>query len=207
MLSVFGLFSSLLGDAQLDNRDELKRIVIDFLKNTDVYRNGAWNGSVEIRDIYNHKSGGKVLVAEFITISAGHPEFMCEAIEGHTAIITLNNEGQVVSAFCVHGSKLWDIINQKWVYVIKISEQQAIVIGKNFLNSIGCIVGPVLSANLEEKVPNFYWHDLAELGKPNITEPRLCWVIKFEQAYRPGHFFEVWLDAYTGEILGGQQCR
>ncbi len=44
---------------------------------------------------------------------------MCETIENHTAVFTLNNEGEVVSAFCVWGSfhngKIWDLINQRWI--------------------------------------------------------------------------------------------
>ena len=52
-----------------------------------------------------------------------------------------------------------------------------------------------------------HWHDLAELEKPNIQGLRLCWIIRFEQAYRPSHFFEVWIDSHTGEVIGGTQCR
>lgn len=205
-LGILGFYGFLFSSAHLNNEVELDKKVVDFLKTTDVPR-GRWNESVKIREIYDHKLGGKILVVEYITMNMGHPEFMCEAIEEHTAIITVNSEGQIVSAFCIHGSKLWDLINQRWVHVIKISEQQAITIGGYFLNSIGFIVGPVLSTKLEERIPNFYWHDLAGLEKPEINEARLCWIIRFEQAKRPGHFFEVWLDAYTGEVLRGQQCR
>jgi len=90
-----------------------------------------------------------------------------------------------------------------------ISEQQAIYISKQFLDNIGTAytTGKVLFTKLEEKTPNFYWHDLAELEKPDIQGPSLCWIITFEQAYRPGHFFEVWVDAYTGEVIGGAQCK
>jgi hypothetical protein len=90
-----------------------------------------------------------------------------------------------------------------------ISEQQAIYLGRQFLDGIGYwyTTGKVLSANLEQKTPNFYWHDLANLEKPDAQGLRLCWVIRFEQAYRPGHFFEVWIDAYTSAVIGGTQCK
>lgn len=189
---------------------ELEKIVIEFLKTTDV-PNGGWDGTVEIREIYDHKLGGKVMVVKYTTGNAGHPSFFLEAIEHHIAVITLNMRGEVVSAFCVWGSfhdgKIWDLLNQRWIQQAMISEQQAIHMGKGFLDGIGYTTGKVLSTNLEEKTPNFYWHDLAGLEKPDIQGIRLCWIIRFEQAYRPGHFFEVWIDAYTGEVIGGMQCR
>ena len=190
--------------------DVLKGLVIEFLKTTDV-PNGGWDGTVEIKEIYDHKLGGKVMVVKYTTANAGHPGFFLEAIEHHTAVITLNMRGEVVSAFCVWGSfhdgKIWDLLNQRWIQQAMISEQQAIHIGKGFLDGIGYTTGKVLLAKLEEKTPNFYWHDLAELEKPDIQGLRLCWIIRFEQAYRPGHFFEVWIDAYSGEVIGGIQCR
>ncbi|MCS7114919.1 MAG: hypothetical protein RMJ15_06775 [Nitrososphaerota archaeon] len=62
-------------------------------------------------------------------------------------------------------------------------------------------------AELEWRIPNFYWHDFSRLEKSDIHESRLCWIIRFEQARRPDHYFEVWLDFYTGEVLGGKHCR
>ena len=99
---------------------DLETIVIEFLRTTDV-TNGGWNGTVEILEIYDHKSGGKVVVVKYTTANAVHPHFMCEAIEEHMAVITLNESGEVPSAFCVWGSfhgpdKIWDLVNQRWVY-------------------------------------------------------------------------------------------
>jgi hypothetical protein len=65
-----------------------------------------------------------------------------------------------------------------------ISEQQAVQVGREFLDGIGCTTGKVLSVKLETKNPNFYWHDLAELERPDIEGLMLCWVIRFEQAHR-----------------------
>lgn len=99
--------------------DVLESTVIEFLKTTDV-ANGGWDGTVEITEVYNHKLGGKVVVVNYTTMNAVHPYFMCEAIEHHTAVITINEKGEVVSAFCVWGNfhesgKIWDLVNQRWV--------------------------------------------------------------------------------------------
>ena len=98
--------------------DVLETILIEFLKTTDV-ADGGWDGTVEIKEIYDHKLGGKVIVVEYTTVNAIHPYFMAEAIEHHTAVITINGKGEVVSAFCVwgnfHDNKIWDLINQKWI--------------------------------------------------------------------------------------------
>jgi len=82
-----------------------------------------------------------------------------------------------------------------------------IQIGKNFLDDIGYTTGKVLFVNLENKTSNFYWHDLAKLEKPDIQGFRLVWIIRFEQKHRIGHFFEIWLDAETSQVMGGGQCR
>jgi len=191
-------------------KDILETIAIEFLKTTDV-PNGGWNGTVEVKEIYDNKLGGKVMVVKYTTANGGHPGFFLEAIEHHIAVITLNMRGEVVSAFCVWGSfhdgKIWDLLNQRWIQQAMMSEQQAIDMGKVFLDDIGCTTGKVLFTGLEEKTPNFYWHDLAGLEKPDVQGLKLCWVIRFEQAFRPGHFFEVWIDAYTGELVGGTQCK
>ena len=89
----------------------------------------------------------------------------------------------------------------------RISEQQAVHIGKHFLDGKGYKTGRVLSSELEEKDPNYYWHILFKLERPDIKGPRFCWVIRFEQAQRPGHYFEVWIDASEYFVIGGGQCR
>ncbi len=189
---------------------DFDKAVIEFLNTTDV-SNGGWNGTVRVREIYDHELGGKVMVVEYTTVNAVHPEFMCEAIEHHVAIITLSEKAQVISAFCVWGSfhseRIWDLINRRWIQQETISEQQAVSIGRVFLDGEGYTTGQVLFMGLEEKTPNFYWHELFGLEKPNLHGSRLCWVVKFEQAEKPGHFFEVWMDTYTGEVVGGMQCK
>lgn len=99
---------------------ELEIIVIEFLKTTDI-SNAGWNETVEILEIYDHRFGGTVVVVRYITMNAVHPHFMCEAIEEHVAVITLNQRGEVTSAFCVWGSfhgqdRIWDLVNQRWIH-------------------------------------------------------------------------------------------
>ncbi len=101
------------------NLTELENIVIEFLKTTDV-ANVLWDDTVRIIEVYDHGFGGKVVVVNYTTCKAVHPHFMFLAIEHHTAVITLNEEGKVMSAFCVWGSfhglnNIWDLINQRWI--------------------------------------------------------------------------------------------
>ena len=99
------------------SQTELEQQVVEFLKTTDV--KNVWDGTVEIKEFYDHKAGGKVVIARYTTTSGGHPHFMLEFIEGHTAVITLNEKGEAISAFCVHGSlqegQVWDLLNQRWI--------------------------------------------------------------------------------------------
>ena len=106
---------------------------------------------------------------------------------------------------------------------VRPSEKQAIEIGRDFLDGVGQKTGRVLFIKLEEKEPNFYW-DIAlnwdvesdrldiwdrmlKYDRPDIRETRPCWVIRFEQAKRPGHFYEVWLDASEYIVVGGSSCK
>lgn len=92
-----------------------------------------------------------------------------------------------------------------WIWQTTASEQPAILIGKDFLDTIGYTTGRILYTKLEKKTPNFYWHDIGRLEKPEIKGPRPCWIITFEQASDPPHIFEVWIDAYIGKVIGGRR--
>lgn len=91
---------------------------------------------------------------------------------------------------------------------------KAVAIGRNYLENILSREGPspwvgdLLQVQLEIRDPNYYWHYLSgeEVDKPDV-ENTLCWVITFEKAKRPGHFFEVWIDADSEDVVGGMQCR
>jgi len=96
----------------------LEAVVIEFLSSTDVSKSG-WDCTVEIKKICDNRLGGVVIVVEYTTASAVHPHFMAEAIEHHTAVITIDEIGKVTSALCIWGSfhdnRVWDLINQKWI--------------------------------------------------------------------------------------------
>ena len=102
-------------------------------------------------------------------------------------------------------------------------ERKAIEIGRYFLDEVGHKTGRVLFIKYEEREPNFYWDIVVESDvewdrldiwdrmlkwdRPEIRMIRPCWVIRFEQAKRPGHFYEVWLDASEYIVVGGTSCR
>lgn len=106
---------------------------------------------------------------------------------------------------------------------VTLSEKQAIEIGRYFLDGVDHKTGEVLYIKHEEREPNFYWDAalksdvewdrldiwdrMLKWNRPEIRETRPCWVIRFEQAERPGHYFEVWLDASEYIVVGGNQCR
>lgn len=137
--------------------------------------------------------------------------------------ITLEVDGKIVDQSFHDSNDAWEkamnyIIRGARKAVIKetvtmerlhkdiIFEQQAILKGKKFLGSLERTTGKLQFAKLGEKTPNFLWHSMAELEKPDIQGLRSCWIIRFDQANRPPHFFEVWIDAYTGEVIGGMAC-
>jgi hypothetical protein len=102
-------------------------------------------------------------------------------------------------------------------------ERKAIEIGRYFLDGVGRETGKLLFIKHEEKKPNFYWdivlksdvewddYDvwdrMLKYDKPEIREIRSCWIIRFEQLDRPGHFYEVWLDASEYIVVGGGECK
>ncbi len=87
-----------------------------------------------------------------------------------------------------------------------LSVYDAVEIGRKFLDDHGYTTGRVLSTSHEVREPNFYWSSMMGIEKPDNAEARPLWVIRYEQASRPGHFFEVWV-AEGGAILGGAQCK
>jgi len=93
---------------------KLSDTIVGFLKTTDVSK-FLMDDTVIIKEVYDNKYGGCIVVVEYATSSMGHPTFMLEAIERHIAVISLDANGKVVSAFCIHGTGVWDLVNQKWL--------------------------------------------------------------------------------------------
>ncbi len=88
-------------------------------------------------------------------------------------------------------------------------------VGREYLDGLGKKPGKILSIRLMEKAP-IYWQNYTEIDKEKaeeageflplyvLGEPRLCWVIQFEQVQYSGHF-EVWIDAITSNVIGMQE--
>jgi hypothetical protein len=91
-------------------------------------------------------------------------------------------------------------------------QEQAIEIGREYLEGIGRQTGKVLFVDLvhRDEVPDghlFYWQLAHGLEAPDVPEPEWCWIVRFEQALRPGHWWEVLIDADTAEVVGRASCR
>jgi hypothetical protein len=93
---------------------KLRTIIVEFLRTTDVSK-FLMDGTVIIKEVYDNIYGGDIVVVEYVTSSMGHPTFMLEAIERHIAVTSLDANRKVVSAFCIHGTGVWDLVNQKWL--------------------------------------------------------------------------------------------
>ena len=90
-------------------------------------------------------------------------------------------------------------------------------IGRDVYDGLNKTTGKILSIQLMEKAP-IYYHNYTEIDIARaketgetlplyvLDEPRLCWIIMFEQPNRPGHHFEVWIDANTSKIIGMDEC-
>ena len=91
-------------------------------------------------------------------------------------------------------------------------EEQAIEIGREYLEDTGRETGKVLSVDLvhRDEVSDghlFYWQRAKGLEAPDVPEPEWCWVVRFEKGLFPGHWLEVLIDVNTGEVAGYTSCR
>ena len=91
-------------------------------------------------------------------------------------------------------------------------EEQAIAIGREYLEDTSWEAGKVLSVDLvhRDEVSDshlFYWQRATGLDVPDVPEPEWCWVVRFEQGLRPGHWYVVYIDVDTGEVVGRSSCR
>lgn len=84
---------------------------------------------------------------------------------------------------------------------------EAIRVGQVFLLLHGVDVGKMLEASTELDTPNYYWRKKLGMRFPLLPPPCECYVIRYEQARRPGHFYEVWVEADSMQVVGGGECR
>ncbi len=84
---------------------------------------------------------------------------------------------------------------------------QVIKIGRSHLRNEGIFVGRVLSVKQEEVTPNFRFNYGLKFERPDLVGDRLCWLVRFEPAGRPGHYIEVWIDVSENLVVGGVQSK
>jgi len=86
-------------------------------------------------------------------------------------------------------------------------ESQVIDFGRTFLMDRGYKVGRVLSVKQDIVLAYDMYQPGLQFERPNYGEDRLCWVVRFEQWGRLGHYIEVWIDVLELYVLGIQQCK
>jgi len=98
-------------------------------------------------------------------------------------------------------------------HVVNITGEQAISIADDYLRSLGrhpeddgCTVKKI-EVHLDYADVNHYWRDFGK-EPPTSYEQRYCWVVTFFfDAHHPNCERLVYVDAETGEVVGGMQCK
>ena len=89
----------------------------------------------------------------------------------------------------------------------------AVDTARAFLSLNGVEAGRYLNYSVEYGVPNYYWQkqfqydNLASLVYQGLPEPCTYIAVRFEQKQRPGHYYEVWVEQGTHQVVGGDTCR
>ncbi|MCB2172796.1 hypothetical protein KQH65_08675 [archaeon] len=90
---------------------------------------------------------------------------------------------------------------------------EAVDTARAFLELNGVDAGRYLSHEVQQRMPNYYWHkvfkytNLAHLIYHKVPAPCEYVAICFEQEHRPGHFYEVWVELGSNQVVGGDTCR
>ncbi len=69
---------------------------------------------------------------------------------------------------------------------------QVIDFGRTFLIDRGYKVGRVLLVKQDIVLANDMYNPNQQFERPNFSEDRLCWVVRFEQWGRRSHYIEMW---------------
>jgi len=92
-----------------------------------------------------------------------------------------------------------------------VTREKAIAIATEYLKSINCYPKKVIAVEAHEaQAPaNNYWEEVAGRGKIVSGAPlRPCWIVHFDyESFVPAAWMEVYVDAVTGKVVGGQQTR
>ncbi len=86
---------------------------------------------------------------------------------------------------------------------LPVTEEEAVALAMDFLNSRGHITGTLISTDFTLEHPNYYWHDVFGMDAPYRRYADLFWIIDFEQDQMPNRSYQVWVNVYSGEIQGG----
>ncbi len=91
------------------------------------------------------------------------------------------------------------------IYEPAITLEQAMAIGREFLDSRNYMTGNA-GGVLTVLEPNNYWHSM--FGIENTAQPGFqhCWYVTFEKGGMPGHYFWLFVNSESGEVIGGIQC-
>ncbi len=117
-----------------------------------------------------------------------------------------NNRGEPVRTLSL-GILALAIIFGAWQIRSTSVRGQVIKIGRFHLLNEGIYVDRILSVKQEEVTPNFRFNYELKYERPDLVSDRLCWIVKFEQAQRPGYYIEVWIDVSENLVIGGMQYR
>ncbi|HRU81591.1 MAG TPA: hypothetical protein P5168_03470, partial [Candidatus Methanomethylicus sp.] len=83
--------------------------------------------------------------------------------------------------------------------------EEAIMLAREFLEGRGYGVGALISTEFALEYPNYYWYDIFGMEIPYWKLEDLLWIVSFEQETDASQYFEVWVNIYSGEIMGGGQ--
>lgn len=122
-----------------------------------------------------------------------YDNFVAMGIDAHT--------GNLVSIV----KKLSDVSSVNTIP--KITQDEAVSMAKSFLSSNYNLPdnSKLLRTNLEIRRPNDWATNRDTSLKGNFT---LTWVVKFQDKTRlDDAIVRVWLDAVTGEVIGGETCK
>lgn len=86
-------------------------------------------------------------------------------------------------------------------------KSQVVDFGRTFLMDRGHPVGRVLTVRQDIVKANDMYSPNLQFERPHLSEDRLCWIVRFEQGGRPGHYIEVWIDVSELYVLGVEQCK
>jgi len=87
-----------------------------------------------------------------------------------------------------------------------LDEQQktAVKIGKDFLIEKGKHPGKYLQIELDMIEPNFWLTTELQYSRPELSEIRECWVIRYTKGQG---YIEVWLDSNDLIVVGGDETK